>query len=151
MHSYLWFYIIAGLLLVTEAFSPGMFIFVCFAIATAITGVVDQLSNFNFATLLGIDLALSLLVLFTVRPLLKLVVKIPKEAPGEYGSYAERLIGKEAMVFKAITSHEAGVVKLLDFDEQWLARSEDSSEIGQGTAVTIKSLQGNFLIVKAKA
>jgi membrane protein implicated in regulation of membrane protease activity len=77
-----------------------------------------------------------------------MVVKIPAERdPHNYGSYAERLIGREAMVFKTITKMEPGVVKLLDFDETWLANSANGSEIGQGTSVKIVRLDGNHLVV----
>ncbi len=147
MQSFLLFYIIAGSLLILEAFTPGLFIFICFAFATTLTGLVDQFTNFDFKVLLGIDLALSLFSLFTVRPLLKLIIKIPKPAPGEFGSHSDKLVGKEAMVFKSIAGREPGVVKLFDIDETWLAKSQDASDIGQGSTVKITGLEGNHLIV----
>lgn len=147
METHLVFYLVAGLLLVTEAFTPGIFIFICFAIATAITGLVDQFTDLTFTPLLGLDLGLSVAFLFLVRPFLQMAVKIPDQSLAEGKSYAEKLIGKEAMVFKAITAHEAGVVKLVDFDETWLAKASDKSEIGQGTAVIIDKLEGNHLYV----
>ena len=149
METHLVFYLIAGLLLVTEAFTPGIFIFICFAIATAITGLVDQFTDLSLTPLLGIDLGISVLLLFLVRPLLKIAIKIPDQSKAEGMSYAEKLIGKEAMVFKAISEHEAGVVKLVDFDETWLAKSSDKSAIGQGAAVIVEKIEGNHLYVTA--
>lgn len=150
MQTYLVFYIVAGLLLVTEAFTPGLFIFIAFALGTLIAGVVDQFTSLPFVALLAIDLAVSLLALFLVRPILKSIIKVPSELnPSEFGSYSEKLIGREAMVFKAITNAELGVVKLIDFDETWLAKSSSGDEIGQGTAVKIEKLEGNHLIVSA--
>jgi membrane protein implicated in regulation of membrane protease activity len=149
MEPHLVFYVIAGLLLITEAFTPGTFIFVCFALATAITGLVDQFSDLNLVTLLAINLILSLILLFFIRPILKTIVKVPHEGDPNYASYAEKLIGREAMVFKEISKSEAGLVKLLDFDETWLARSLDSIEIGQGVTVKVARIDGNHLIVKA--
>lgn len=147
MQTYLLFYIIAGLLLFVEAFTPGTFLFICFAIATAFVGVLDHCFDLSLEILLGIGLVSSLILLFTVRPFLKLVLKMPSQKdPSHYGSYPERLIGKEAMVFKAISSHEPGLVKLYDFDETWLAKSQ--SAIGQGATVKILSIDGNQLIVE---
>ena len=40
MESYLVWYISAGLLLITEAFTPGLFLFICFALAAFITGFI---------------------------------------------------------------------------------------------------------------
>lgn len=147
MESHLVFYIIAGLLLITEAFTPGTFLFICFAIATAITGLVDQFTSLDLVWLLGIDLTLSVLFLFFIRPILKTIIKIPHEGDPNYGSYAEKLVGREAMVFKEIKKAEPGVVKLLDFDETWLAKSADGSTLAQGLTVKIQSIDGNHLIV----
>ncbi len=150
MALHLVFYIIAGSLLLIEAFTPGTFIFICFAIAALITGLLIQFIQLDFTWALTVDLILSVICLFLVRPFLKMVVKIPAETdPQQYGTYAQRLIGREAMVFKAITKAEPGVVKLLDFDETWLANSLDGSEIGQGTTVKIEKLEGNHLVVKS--
>lgn len=151
MQSYLIFYVIAGLLLLIEAFSPGLFIFICFAVATAITGVIDHLTNLKLEYLLGIELVLSVVCLFAVRPLLMTIIKIPKEPnPANLGTYIENLIGKEAMVFKVIYPHEMGVVKLYDYDETWLAKSANGTEIGQGSTVIIRAVQGNHLVVEAQ-
>lgn len=147
MDSFLLWYIVAGSLLIFEAFTPGIFLFICFAVATVITGLVDQFTDFDFKVLLGLDLVLSLVALFTVRPLLKLLIKIPKQDQGEFGSYSEKLVGKEGMVFKAIGGHEPGAVKLFDIDETWLAKSHDGSVIGQGSTVKIVEVDGNHLIV----
>ncbi len=149
MPLHLLLYVIAGLLLLIEAFTPGTFIFVCFAVATLITGLVVNFITIDITYVLALELILSVICLFTVRPLLKMIVKIPAEYdPKNYGTYAEKLIGREAMVFKTITRGEPGVVKLLDFDETWLANSVDGSEIGQGSSVKIEKLDGNHLVVK---
>lgn len=147
MESHLVFYIIAGLLLITEAFTPGTFLFICFAVATAMTGLVDQLTDLTLVPLLAVDLVLSLMMLFFIRPILKTIIKIPHEGDPNFGSYSEKLVGREAMVFKEIKKTETGVVKLLDFDETWLAKSSDGSEIGHGVTVKIEKVDGNHLIV----
>ncbi len=151
METHLVFYLIAGLLLVTEAFTPGIFIFICFAIATAITGLVDQFTELTLTPLLGINLGLSIALLFLVRPFLKMAIKIPDQSLYEGRSYSEKLIGKEAMVFKSISEFEPGVVKLVDIDETWLAKSIDKTAIGQGTAVIVEDIDGNHLYVRQLA
>lgn len=148
MPLHLLLYVIAGLLLLAEAFTPGTFIFVCFSASTLAVALIDQVWGLTLMQVLALLLVFSLISLFTVRPLLSAIVKIPAEQdPRNFGSYVEKLIGREAMVFKAINTHELGVVKLYDFDETWLAKSEDGSEIGQGTTVKIKGIDGNHLIV----
>ncbi|MDD9898213.1 MAG: NfeD family protein [Candidatus Melainabacteria bacterium] len=144
-------YVIAGLLLLAEAFSPGTFLFICFALATAITGGIEHIWQLGLKADLAIDLGLSVFFLFTVRPFLKSVVKIPAEMdPQQYGSYSEKLIGREAMVFKPISKTEPGLVKLLDYDETWLAKPSSDAEIGQGATVVIEKIDGNHLIVNEK-
>ncbi len=150
METHLVFYIVAGLLLVTEAFTPGIFIFICFALATAIAGLIDQFTDLTLTPLLGITLGLSIAFLFLVRPFLQMVVKIPNQIQEESKNYAEKLIGREAMVFKAIAEFEPGVVKLIDFDETWLAKTSDKKAIGEGSAVVVDKIDGNHLIVSSK-
>lgn len=149
MPLHLLHYVIAGLLLLMEAFSPGTFLFICFALAAAITGGIEHFADLGLKVDLAIDLALSVLFLLTVRPFLKSVVKIPAEQdPRNYGSYSEKLIGREAMVFKSISKSELGLVKLLDFDETWLAKPSAGETIGQGATVVIEKIDGNHLIVR---
>ena len=150
MESYLVWYISAGLLLITEAFTPGLFLFICFALAAFITGFIDQVSNLNTEWLLGIALILSTLLLFTLKPLLAKIIRLPQVDEGLYGDYARSLVGQEAMVFKEIT-REPGLVKLYDYDETWLAKSADGSEIGIGACVIVKEVTGNSLVVQDKA
>jgi len=147
MDSYLIWYIVAGILLLFEAFSPGVFIFICFAAASLVAGIVDQFSDLGLTTLLIIALVLSTINLLLIKPVLKSIIKMPDS---EQTLYANQLLGREAMVFKAITAAEPGLVKLIDFDETWMAKSVDGSEIGQGTAVEIVELQGTTVIVKSK-
>jgi membrane protein implicated in regulation of membrane protease activity len=148
MESYLVFYILAGVLLVIEAFTPGTFLFICFAFGVAVMGLCDQFTNFNFTYLMAVNLGASLMALLLLRPFLKLIIKSPAQLdPKNYGSYPEKLINREAMVFKAIVGHEMGLVKLYDFDETWLAKSASGKDIGQGSTVVIKGMEANHLLV----
>jgi len=149
MEAYLIWYMVAGSLLVLEAFTPGMFLFICFALAAVLAGLSTQLAFMAKALItiqsqLGVFLAASLLFLFLLKPILKSIIKIPNSSQG---LYPQRLVGQEAMVFKLISHSEMGAVKLLDSDETWLAKSVDGTEIGQGSVVTIRAIEANHLIV----
>lgn len=138
-------YMLAGGLLILEAFTPGMFLFVCFALAALLVGFVHQIFALSFVWQLGLFLVSSTIALIMVKPLLKTMITMPRS---EELLYANQLIGKQAMVFKEITAAEMGAVKLFDVDETWLAKANDSKELAQGTTVKILELQGNHLIVE---
>ncbi len=147
MTAYLLWYMLAGLLLILEAFSPGLFIFVCFAFGALFAGLSQQLALLAQATMsvqaqLGTFLVASVAALLFIKPILKAIIKIPK---GEDSLYANRLVGKEAMVFKAISHGEMGGVRLLDSDETWLAKSD--TDIAQGAMVKILGVEENHLLV----
>lgn len=151
METHLVFYLIAGLLLVTEAFTPATFLFICFSLACLITGLVDQFADVSLTWLLGINLILSTLSLFVVRPFLKMLFSISSDSQDLGKAYAEKLLGKEAMVFKDINTNEPGLVKLIDFDETWLAKSSEKTHIGAGSCVVIDAVEANYLFVSVKA
>ncbi len=149
MEAYLIWYMFAGVLLVLEAFSPGIFIFVCFALGALLAGLSQQLAVMAAASLsiqsqLGVFLGFSVVCLFFIKPILKTIIKMPD---GAAGHYPNNLIGKEAMVFKAISHSEMGAVRPLDSDETWLAKSADGRDIGQGTTVMIQAIESNHLVV----
>jgi len=135
-------YIIAGLLMLAEAFTPRLFIFVCLALSSLVTAVIDQLSGTNVYVLLLCFAALAAILSFTLRPVLKFIIKTPEEASDN------KCVGKEAMVFKPITDTELGTIKIFDFDEVLLAKSLKGEFIGQGTTVKIIRKDGDIAIVE---
>jgi membrane protein implicated in regulation of membrane protease activity len=136
-------YIVAGLLMLAEAFTPRLFIFICLAVSSLVIGIIDQLSTMNFYVLILIFIATTAILVFTLRPALKFIVKIP-----ENRNSSTDVIGKEAMVFKAITETELGTIKLFDFDAVLLAKSLKGEFIGQGTTVKIIQKDGDIAIVE---
>lgn len=136
-------YIVAGLLMLAEAFTPRLFIFICLAVSSLVIGIIDQLSGMNFYVLLLIFIAITAILVFTLRPALKFIVKIPENRNSNTD-----VIGKEAMVFKAITETELGTIKLFDFDAVLLAKSLKGEFIGQGTTVKIIQKDGDIAIVE---
>lgn len=136
-------YIVAGLLMLAEAFTPRLFIFICLAVSSLVIGIIDQLSTMNFYVLILIFIATTAILAFTLRPALKFIVKIPENKNSD-----NNLIGKEAMVFKPITETELGTIKLFDFDAVLLAKSLIGEFIGQGTTVKIIQKEGDIAIVE---
>jgi membrane protein implicated in regulation of membrane protease activity len=136
-------YIVAGLLMLAEAFTPRLFIFICLAVSSLVIGIIDQLSTMNFYVLILIFIATTAILVVTLRPALKFIVKIP-----ENKNSSTDVIGKEAMVFKAITETELGTIKLFDFDAVLLAKSLKGEFIGQGTTVKIIQKDGDIAIVE---
>ena len=135
--------------MIIEAFVPGLFIFICFAAAALVTGLIDQMTDFSLEFLLGIDLLLSVIFLLLLKPFLQRIIKMPAQS-GSYNSYPFRLEGQEGMIFKSIVGGQTGAVKLLDVDETWLAKSENHSDIGHGTSIVVLRVEGNHLIVAEK-
>jgi membrane protein implicated in regulation of membrane protease activity len=136
-------YIVAGLLMLAEAFTPRLFIFICLAVSSLVIGIIDQLSTMNFYVLILIFIATTAILVITLRPALKFIVKIPENRNSNTD-----VIGKEAMVFKAITETELGTIKLFDFDAVLLAKSLKGEFIGQGTTVKIIQKDGDIAIVE---
>ena len=141
--SSIW-YIIAGILMLAEAFTPRLFIFICLAVSSLCTALIDQFSNSNFTLLALIFIATTTLLIFTLRPALKFIIKVPKDKNAD----DEELIGKEAMVFKPISENELGTIKVYDFDAVLLAKSLKGEFIGQGTTVKIIQKDGDIAIVE---
>lgn len=136
-------YIVAGLLMLAEAFTPRLFIFICLAVSSLVIGIIDQLSTMNLYVLILIFIATTAILIFTLRPALKFIIKIPENKNSD-----TNLIGKEAMVFKPITETELGTIKVFDFDAVLLAKSLIGEFIGQGTTVKIIQQDGDVAIVE---
>ena len=90
-------YIVAGLLMLAEAFTPRLLIFICLAVSSLVIGIIDQLSGMNFYVLALIFIAITSILVFTLRPVLKFIVKIPENKNSD-----TNLIGKEAFTMTRI-------------------------------------------------
>ena len=143
MESHSYWYIFTGVLMLIEAFTPRLFIFISIALASFITAVIDQTSNLNFWILLGIFAVVSILSLIIFRAFLVATVKIPTEK-----DEVKDFVGEEAMVFKAITPNEPGTIKLLDHEDVLLAKDVKGEFIGQGTSVRVVELNNKLALVE---
>ena len=144
MESHSLWYIFTGLLLLVEAFTPNLFIAICFAFSAFVVAVIDQVSDINLSLLIIIFVAVAVLNLFTLRKFLKATVKVPNEAKAEENN----IEGAQAMVFKAISESEPGTIKLYDSDQVLLAKSVNGEFIGQGTTVKVVNYENNLALVE---
>ena len=88
--------------------------------------------------------AVSVIVLFAMRPLIK-----KKITPKLEKTNADRCIGKDAVVIEEINNLQAsGQVK--SDGKVWTARSSDGSIIPENAVVTVEKIDGVKLIVQLK-
>jgi membrane protein implicated in regulation of membrane protease activity len=88
-----------------------------------------------------IFLAISTLLLIFTRPLVVKKFKIGREKTN-----VDSLVGKHALVVKTIGEFERGEVKINGLI--WSARSEDNTEITEGSKCEILRIEGVQLIVR---
>ena len=88
-----------------------------------------------------IFLAISALLLIFTRPVVVKKFKIGREKTN-----VDSLIGKHALVIKAIGEFEKGEVKVSG--QIWSAHAEDDSELAEGTKCEVLRVEGVQLIVR---
>jgi len=136
---YIWM-IIAALFVVGEIFTAGFFL-LWFGIGAAVAGVL-ALFGLGYVWQLGAFVIVSG-VLFVVSR--KFADKFTKKQPPGIG--ADRVIGKEGMVFEEIdNSNNTGRARLKK--EEWRADSETGEVIPVGNRVEVIRLEGTHLVVK---
>ena len=124
--------------LILEMFTPVMF-FLNFAVAAFITSLIS-IFIIDINTLMTVFIAISLLLLFFVRPLF-----IKKRTKEQTTGMDNKYIGKTAKVIETITS-TSGAISI--YDERWEARCEDGKEIPVGESVKIIKYDSLIMSVK---
>ena len=122
-----------------EIFTLGLTT-VWFAIA-ALAMVFLSLLKIPLSVQALIFLAISALLLIFTRPIAVKKFKVGKEKTN-----VDSLVGKHALVIKAIGEFEKGEVKVSG--QIWSARTEDNSDIAEGTKCEVLRVEGVQLIVK---
>ena len=130
--------IIGFAFLILEMFTPVMF-FLNFAVAAFITSLIS-IFIIDINTLMTVFIAISLLLLFFVRPLF-----IKKRTKEQTTGMDNKYIGKTAKVIETITS-TSGAISI--YDERWEARCEDGKEIPVGESVKIIKYDSLVMSVK---
>ncbi|MBQ8475761.1 NfeD family protein [bacterium] len=127
------------LFLIFEMFTPAMF-FLNFAIAAFICAILS-LFTANITLLIVVFCILSVILMFTLRPLLMQNVQSKQLDTGMDSKY----VGKTAKVLEEVTK-DKGVISI--YDERWQARNVDDGVIEAGSTVEIVSYES--LIIKVK-
>ena len=130
--------IIGFAFLILEMFTPVMF-FLNFAVAAFITSLIS-IFIIDINTLMTVFIAISLLLLFFVRPLF-----IKKRTKEQTTGMDNKYIGKTAKVIEPVTSTS---VAISIYDERWEARCEDGKEIPVGESVKIIKYDSLIMSVK---
>ena len=130
--------IIGFAFLILEMFTPVMF-FLNFVVAAFITSLIS-IFIIDINTLMIVFIAISLLLLFFVRPLF-----IKKRTKEQTTGMDNKYIGKTAKVIETITS-TSGVISI--YDERWEARCEDGKKIPVGESVKIIKYDSLIMSVK---
>ena len=137
----MWQYILcAGILfLILEMFTPAMF-FLNFAIAAFICTILSLFTT-NITVLVTVFSALSVILIFTLRPLLMKNVENEKQNSGMDKKY----VGKIARVIENIDKNNGAITI---YDERWQARNVDEGVINAGDEVEIISYDSTVLNVR---
>lgn len=132
--------IFAVILIICEVLTPSVFFFVCIAIGSIFAGLIAYYFNDIFWLQIVVFILISILSLYTIRPVFKKMIRKLKTVK----SNVDTLIEASAIVTEEITPIKAGLVKV--FGEVWRAESDTDLKVGE--TVKIKSIEGTSLIVK---
>jgi membrane protein implicated in regulation of membrane protease activity len=139
MPGVVWIWLAAALIfLITELSTPTL-VFACFFAASVVSGVVALFAPDAYYWQIGVFAVIAVALLPATRPLAR---KLTKPAPQK--SNVDGLIGKIALVTKAIDPDHGGQVKV--GGEVWIA--EASAPVAEGERVKISSASGAKLYVE---
>lgn len=122
-----------------EIFLPSMF-FLNLALAAFATAVISVFVS-SISTLIWIFCGLSILFIFTLRPLFKHA----QDKKGTKTGIEEKYIGQIATVIEEVDSN-SGAITI--YDERWQARSAEGGIISAGQKVEIVSNDSLIMNVK---
>lgn len=132
--------IFAVILIICEILTSSVFFFICIAIGSIFAGFSSYFFVDIFWLQIFVFLLVSVLSLYTLRPIFKKMILKLKTTK----SNVDALIEASAIVTEEITPIKAGFVKV--YGEIWRAKSD--SNIKPGETVKIKNVEGTSLIVK---
>lgn len=140
MTAMVWFWAAAFVVFViTEVATFTALVSVWFAVG-ALAAMFCAMADVAFVWQMAVFIGVSAFVLLITRPIVRKLQGEKKDTNYELE------VGKQAVVVESINNSTAeGRVKLDGVD--WAARSEDSSQIGEGEVVTVKKVDGAKLIV----
>ena len=139
MYLYLWIAILI-IAIVVEVATASALVSIWF-MAGAIGAIMAYYLNFSFLIQVLIFIILSALFLVVFRPIAVKNMKV-----NFVPTNADRAIGRQTELLKAITSDKWGEVKIDGV--VWNVTTIDSSPIKEGSLVEILAIEGSKLIVK---
>jgi membrane protein implicated in regulation of membrane protease activity len=128
-------------LLVIELGTPGLFVFICFALGATFGAILSAL-DFSFMIQCYGALAFSLFQFMTMRRRLLAFTRARHEPTNIDG-----LVGREGVAVRQITPANHGHVKI--GGEEWAAQCVDGSTIKAQARVRVVRVVGNKVMVKA--
>ncbi|MFH1643807.1 MAG: NfeD family protein [bacterium] len=137
---YFWL-IMAIFLLLAEIGTPGLFVFIAFAIGCLITGIV-AFFVFSFVVQCWIALIISVLAFAALKYFFASRVK----SFGEKETNFDALTGKKGIVVKEINPNEKGLVRI--GGEIWSAVVKGDEVLKKDVVVKVVNVEGNKLVVK---
>lgn len=130
------------LLVVIEAATKGL---------TTIWGAISALimvfisrTHMDIKWQILIFLLITIVLLFTTRPFIKKKLKI-KQTP----TNADTMLGKEVVITEPVSRFHKGAAKSNN-GVIWTVTSNEETDIPEGTICTVKSIQGNTLMLTKK-
>lgn len=133
---------ILALLLIIEAATVG--IVTIWGAISALVMVFLSKTGMGVLWQVLIFLAMTLVLLFTTRPFLVKHLKV-----GRTRTNVDSMLNQEVIVTKAVLPFSKGEAKAKN-GVIWTVTSKKDTEIPQGTICTVKSVEGNTLIVEKK-
>ncbi len=132
--------VVAAVMIIAEVVSLGL-TSIWFA-GGAFVSAICAWAGCNWVVQLIVFSAVSLVLLFVMRPLAKKKFMVAVEKTNVDG-----LVGQQAIVTEAINNLEAkGAAKINGVE--WTARSADDSNIPEGSKVIVEAVSGVKLIVR---
>ena len=143
---WMWFWFVLAVIFIVVEVMTADLVCIWFGAAALLSGVVTAIvPTLPVAWQFVIFVALSSVLLFATRPLVKRLLRFEKSRD----TNLDRLIGQVAVVTERIDNLAAtGAVRLGGI--VWTARSEDGSVIEMGEYVIFDNIEGNKALVKKK-
>ncbi len=138
----IWFWVwvlLAAFLMIAEIFTAGFFM-LPFGIGAAVAALLEFLGvsvGWQWAAFIGVSAAM----LVVLR---RYADRLTHEPPIKTG--ADRLVGKNGVVIKDLTSEPGGMVRIER--EEWRADAPGFEPLATGTRVVVERIDGTHLIVR---
>lgn len=136
--GFIWL-IVALIFLLAEISTPGLFLFIAFALGAGVASIFSFL-GFSLLVQCLIFIFGFILAFLSLRKLVKVELK------KRLDTNVDALKGKNAIVIKSIDKNRKGLVKI--DGEVWTSIGLSGTSFHKGDLVKVVSVQGNRLIVK---